>query len=285
MRPEPARFQAMGVDVVVGGATESELGAIVDLVTDWERTFSRFRLGSELSRVNASAAEALVVSPRFAETVEVALLAARATDGLVDPTLGAAIEAAGYDRDFALLEEDDRPPAPARPGSWSDVAVSGRVLFRPAGTTLDLNGVVKALVVDAALELLAGDGFVSVGGDLAVRGALSVELPAGGAVLLERGGLATSGSDRRRWLRGGEVQHHLLDPATGRPAGSPWTSVTVAAGSCLAADVAAKAAFLSGSDGLEWLDRRCLAGRFVADDRVVENGAWRTAVGTGALAA
>jgi FAD:protein FMN transferase len=285
MRREPARFRSMGVDVVVGGAGEAELAAIVDLVAEWDRTFSRFRPDSELSRVNASGAEALVVSPRFAEVVEIALLAARATGGLVDPTLGAAIEAAGYDRDFAGLGDDERPPAPDRPGSWRELRLSGRLLVRPPGTILDLNGVVKALVVDAALELLAGDGFVSAGGDLAVRGALSVELPAGGAVVLERGGLATSGSDRRRWLRGGEPQHHLLDPATGRPADSPWTGVTVAAGSCLSADVAAKAAFLSGAYGPEWLDLRGLAGRFTAGGRVVENRAWRAAVGTGALAA
>ena len=285
MRPEPARFHAMGVELVVGGATAAELTSVVDLVADWDRTFSRFRPDSELSRVNASTAEAVVVSQRFAETVDVALLAARATNGLVDPTLGDAIEAAGYDRDFALLGKDDRPPAPAGSSSWRALRVSGCVLLRPPGTVLDLNGVVKALVVDAALELLAGDGFVSAGGDIAVRGAVSIGLPVGGAVLLERGGLATSGCDRRRWVRGGEVQHHLLDPATRRPAASPWTSVTVVAGSCLAADVAAKAAFLSGPSGPAWLERRGLAGRFVADERIVENHAWRAALGGGAVAA
>lgn len=270
----------MGVDVVVGGATGDELAGVVDLFAAWERTFSRFRPDSELSRVNGSAGPAVVVSERFAEVLEVALLAARATGGLVDPTLGLAIESAGYDRDFGLLGPDERPPGPTCPGSWRSLRVSGRLLVRAPGTSLDLNGVVKGLAVDGALALLAGKGFVSAGGDVAVRGAVGVGLPGGDAVTLTGGGLATSGSRRRRWRRGGAEQHHLLDPATGRPAESPWTDVTVAAESCLAADVAAKAAFLLGDDGPAWLDRRGLPGRFLGADGVVVNAAWRASAGT-----
>ena len=141
-----------------------------------------------------------------------------------------ALEAAGYDRDFAELRQDDRPPGPPHPGSWRAVAIVGGVLFRPAGTKLDLNGVVKSMAVDDAVALLPGDGYVSAGGDLATRGGMDVLLPSGGTVLLRGGGIATSGSSRRRWIRGGELQHHLIDPRTGRPARSCWTDVTVAAG-------------------------------------------------------
>jgi len=134
--------------------------------------------------------------------------------------------------------------------------------------------VVKSLAVDAALELIPGDGFVSAGGDVAVRGGAVVGLPAGGSLRVLAGGIATSGSTKRRWRRGGEMQHHLIDPRTGRPAESRWDEVTVAAGSCLAADVAAKAAFLLSDDGPAWLDDRGLAGRFREDEVFVENRAW-----------
>ena len=90
-----------------------------------------------------------------------------------------------------------------------------------------------------------------------------VALPGNGSVRLDAGGIATSGSSRRRWMRGGAEQHHLIDPATGRPARVPWDEVTVAAGTCAAADVAAKAAFLLGWDGPVWLDERGLPGRFL----------------------
>jgi FAD:protein FMN transferase len=238
------------------------------------RVFSRFRPASELRLVNAAASPTVLVSPLFAHVVRVALDAARSTDGLVDPTLGVAIEAAGYDRDSLSLEAD-RPLGPTARGHWRAVELAGRMLSRPAGLRLDLNGVVKAMAVDRALGLLHGDGFVSAGGDVAARGPVVVAVPAGGSVRLEAGGLATSGTTRRRWERGGVEQHHLIDPATGRPARSPWREVTVAAGSCVAADVAAKAAFLLGEDGPDWLDERGLPGCFAGERGITVNLGWR----------
>jgi thiamine biosynthesis lipoprotein len=150
---------------------------------------------------------------------------------------------------------------------------------------LDLNGVVKAMAVDDALARLDGPGFVSAGGDLATRGEVDVALPRGGAVRLHAGGLATSGRTTRRWLRGGEEQHHLIDPATGRPASGPWNEVTACGATCLEADVAAKAAFLLSGDGPAWLDELGLPGRFVArDGAVLENDRWLAAVSEEAAA-
>jgi thiamine biosynthesis lipoprotein len=154
------------------------------------------------------------------------------------------------------------------------VKLLGRVLALQGGVRLDLNGVVKAAAVDDAIRLLSGRGFVSAGGDLATRRAVDVALPGGGAVRLLSGGLATSGCSKRRWLRGGEEKHHLIDPATGRSSRSPWDEVTVCGATCLAADVAAKAAFLLGKDGPDWLDERGLPGRFLAEGRVVANASW-----------
>jgi thiamine biosynthesis lipoprotein len=253
-------FRAMGCEVVVGGGDPDAVAAVLGR---WERVFSRFLPESELSRVNASPKPALVVSPAFARALRVALRIARTTDGLVDPTLGAAVEHAGYDRDFALLP-DDGPLAPAAPSRLDEVRLDGRILRRPPGLLLDLNGVVKALAVDESAASLPGEGFVSAGGDLATRGPVDVGLPGGGAVRVVRGGLATSGVASRRWRRGGEEQHHLIDPRTGRPSRSPWQQVTVSGASCLDADAAAKAAFLLGEDGPGWLEERGLPGRFVS---------------------
>jgi FAD:protein FMN transferase len=265
----------MGVDVLVGGATEHELGEITRLFEAWERVFSRFRHRSELNRVNGDSAPVLVVSKLFASVLRDALGAASSTGGLVDPTLGLAIEAAGYDRDFSLVADDEEQPlGPTAPGRWRALRLSGRLLSRPAGTRIDLNGVVKALVVDTSLDLIRDDGFVAAGGDVAARGGTVVGLPRGGSLSLLAGGVATSGRTHRRWRRAGAWQHHLLDPRTGRPAESHWDEVTVAAATCLAADVAAKAAFLLSHEGPNWLDERGLPGRFVARDEIVENRAW-----------
>lgn len=264
----------MGVEVVVGGANEDELARIGLLFERWERVFSRFRTMSELNRVNGDPATVVVVSELFASALRVALGAAAATDGLVDPTLGRAVEAAGYDRDFALLADDGPLGAPAL-GRWRSLVLADRVLSRPPGVELDLNGVVKALAVDAALGEISGAGYVSAGGDIGASGGTVVGLPEGGSLRVAAGGVATSGTSSRSWRRGGTLQHHLIDPRTGRPSTSRWDQVTVGAVSCLAADVAAKAAFLLSGDGPAWLDERGLPGRFVAGGEVVENAAWR----------
>jgi thiamine biosynthesis lipoprotein len=271
----------MGVEVVVGGATAEELDAVRRLFAHWDCVFSRFRPDSELCRVNRDPAKVVVLSRLFAHATRVALGAAAATEGLVDPTLGLGIEAAGYDRDFSELDGDG-PLGTTAPGCWRDLRLSGRLLSRPPGVALDLNGVVKACAVDAALEELSGTGFVSAGGDVAARGGAVVGLPGGGSLQLRFGGLATSGTTKRRWRRDGEVQHHLLDPRTGRPSTSRWERVTVAAGSCVAADVAAKAAFLLSDDGPAWLDERGLPGRFRAGADVVVNRAWDEALAVAA---
>src|SRR6185437_6010713 len=127
-----ARSRAMGCDVAVAGGDPAAIAAILER---WEAAFSLFRHDSELCRVNRSPGRVLVVSSLFAGALEVALEMATATEGLVDPTLC---------------------------GRWTEIVLSGRMLSRPPGLTLDLNGVVKALAVDEAAATLDEPGFVSV---------------------------------------------------------------------------------------------------------------------------
>jgi FAD:protein FMN transferase len=233
-------FRAMGCEVVSAGGSRA---AVAGVLERWEAAFSLFRPESELSRVNASEAQVIRISPLFASTLETALDVAAETAGLVDPTLC---------------------------GRWAEVVVSGRMLSRPPGLALDLNGVVKALAVDEAVEALDGPGFVSVGGDLAVRGPVDVALPAAGAIRVVAGGLATSGTASRG--------AHLIDTTTGVPSTSRWEQVTASGATCLAADIAAKTGFLLGDGGPDWLDARDIPGRFVtAGGRIVENETWSRA--------
>ena len=272
-------FAAMGCTVEVEGATPDEACEIERLFHERDRRFSRFRTESELVHVNGARGEVVAVSPGFAAMVQRALTAAASTSGLVDPTLGDAIEASGYDRDFGDLQPSSEPARAGAPGRRGSVRLRGRFVIRPPGLKLDLNGVVKGQTVDDALGLIGGDGYVSAGGDIASRGAVSIALPGSGAVRMTHGGLATSGTVTRRWLRAGHWHHHLIDPRTGGAAISPWVQVTVSAATCLQADVAAKAAFLLGDEGPGWLDRRRLAGRFLRPDgETVANAAWLRSV-------
>jgi FAD:protein FMN transferase len=273
-----ARFRSMGCEVLVSGASPAELERIEALFTRYDRTFSRFIDGSELNRVNAAAGAFVPVSPLFSHVLEAALAMAELTDGLVDPTIGSAIVAAGYDRDFALLADDPRPPSRPAVASWRSVRTGHRLVRTPPHVRLDLNGVVKAMTADAAADLITAGGWVSAGGDLAATAPVEVALPGAGAVRLERGGLATSGSVKRRWQRGGLEQHHLIDPRTASPSTSPWTQVTACGGTCLEADVAAKAGFLLGDEGPGWLASRGIPARFLDEAGESLNPAWRQAL-------
>jgi thiamine biosynthesis lipoprotein len=275
-------FPSMGCEVVVSDPRAAE--RVQALFDERDRRFSRFVDGSELNAVNARPLGVAILSADFAEMLDLALQAADATERRVTPAVGAAVEAAGYDLDFSLLPADRAPAEPTAVPDLDAIALRGRVLLRTTPVVLDLNGVVKGKTVDDALRL-EGDGWVSAGGDIATNVPVEVGLTAGGTVLLRDGGLATSSVGVRTWKRGGLQQHHLIDPATGRPARTPWRDVTVAAQNCVAADVAAKAALLWGSGGPAWLDRHRLPGRFVDGRGAVHlNRTWREAV-PGILAA
>ena len=231
---------------------------------------SRFRADSELARITG-AREPVAVTPLLAELVTAALDVASLTDGLVDPTLGTQLCAAGYDRTFAAVAPDG--PATARvprPGRWRDVRLEDDRLHVPPDVSLDLGATAKAWAADALARDLAALGtgvLVNLGGDLAVAG----PVPVGGwpvdvrdrpgtepvqVVALESGGLATSSTTARAWRRGGVPVHHVLDPRTGLPAPSDWASVTVAAPTCLHANAVSTAAVVLGAAAPAWVEEQ-----------------------------
>ncbi|MFF8025233.1 FAD:protein FMN transferase [Streptomyces sp. NPDC007896] len=263
---------------------------------------SRFRQDSELVALDQAQGRPVRVSPLLAEGLAVALRAAAATDGAVDPTVGSAIGALGYDRDFRLVQEDDRPvrltvrPVPG----WRAVTLDRATdtVTVPAGVRLDLGATAKAWAADKAAALLAGTAgcgvLVSLGGDTVVAG----EPPAGGwrirvqdatgpveetpapgtyaTVAIRSGGLATSGTTARRWRRGAHDLHHIVDPYTGLPE-TPWRTVSVAAATCADANAAGTAALVKGAGAERWLARLGLPARLVAKDgTVVTTPGWPT---------
>src|SRR3984885_5933690 len=269
---------------------------------------SRFRADSELVAVGdvargASGPVTVAVSPLLAEAVAVSLRAAQLTDGDVDPTVGGALADLGYDRDFAELTRaaggDDTGRVSVRviPG-WRAVRVDveRQRLTVPAGVQLDLGATVKGWAADRAAARIVkelGCGvLVSLGGDTAGAG----EPPAGGwrirvqdrtalpgaaaegpsqVVTIRDGGLATSSTAARRWRRGGDVLHHILDPRTGRPAPPGWGTVSVAAATCEDANTAATAAIIRGRQALPWLASLRLPARLVEPDGTIHTlAAW-----------
>ncbi|MFJ6083116.1 FAD:protein FMN transferase [Streptomyces sp. NPDC092369] len=154
------------------------------LLAEVDAACSRFRADSELAALDTTDGRPVRVSPLLAQALEVALRAAEMTDGTVDPTVGSAMDAIGYDRDFTLVQEDDRPVrlTVKRAPGWRTVRLDRTTdtVTVPAGVRLDLGATAKAWAADRAATMLAeaaGCGvLVSLGGDTAVAG----ESPAGG---------------------------------------------------------------------------------------------------------
>jgi thiamine biosynthesis lipoprotein len=246
-------FSAMGTTVelfVEAEEASAELEAAEAEFERLEQVMSRFRPTSELSRLNR--AGELDASADLADVVKCALDAKASTRGRFDATVHDALVAAGYDRTFDNVPAD-APAAykPARCGGG--VAVEGTRIMLDPGTRLDLGGIGKGYAAErvATLLSLAGPCLVSAGGDIAVRSvpstgtwpvAISDELTVG----LTRGGLATSGTERRRWRRNGVEHHHLIDPATGRPAASDLLRVTAIGSDAVDAEVLATSIFIGG---------------------------------------
>jgi FAD:protein FMN transferase len=291
-----ASWPALGTTATVlverAGALRDACSAVERELVAFDRACSRFRADSELSRLNARAGRRTQVGALLLEAVAAALRAARLTDGAVDPTIGAALVRAGYDRDFDAIESCGRPLRLVRAPGWRVLEVNreARTVRIPAGVVLDLGATAKALAADRAARTAAratGSAvLVNLGGDLATAGPPPDEgwvvrvadhhrASAGENVRVRSGALATSSTAVRRWRRGATTVHHILDPATGAPAAGPWRTVSVAAASCVDANTAATAAIVRGESARAWLERLAIPARLCRHDgSVVRVAGW-----------
>jgi thiamine biosynthesis lipoprotein len=254
----------------------------------WHDRFTRFGPDSELSRLNADARTEVPVSAVMARFLKAGIRAVEMTGGLVDATQLDQLEAAGYTRDLrpslplelALAAAPPRRSAASRLESrWNEVSVdlAGRMVSRPPGMRFDSGGIAKGLFADLLGQELARQKSFAIdcAGDLRLGGTgtmprpVHVASPFDQRVLqsfeLAGGGIATSGIGKRSWLdSSGRPAHHLLDPATGRPAFTGVVQATALAPTALDAELRAKAAVLSGPEGAgPWL---CHGGVLVFDD-------------------
>jgi len=301
-------FCAMGTTIsLLLPENQSKLGMKIvrSLFTAWEQALSRFLPESELSRLNQQSGMPTPVSDLLYQVLTTALAAAQATQGVYDPAMHDQLVHLGYDRTFNDLppvirsspkgtfnrprgRAKDQPLFSGEPGgAWRAIHVDRqyRIVTLPVGTKLDFGGIAKGMAVDAALQRLQQSGvepaMVNAGGDLAVLGlppkTTHWQLSVPGkqqfwTIPLRQGAMATSGIAHRHWQQGQTFRHHLLDPQTGLPAQSDLWSVTVVADRCEQAEVAAKVAFILGSQqGANFLNKHQIAGLLVHQD-----GTWET---------
>jgi thiamine biosynthesis lipoprotein len=273
-RLERSTFRAVGTmceAAVTAGPHDGRLARLALAsgraeVAACEAALSRFDASSDLSRLNAAGGAWTAVDRRLVEALRLALRAREDTGGRFDPTVLPALVAAGYDRSFEqLAERPARQAAGWRAGAAVEIEDEAGLVRLEPGAAVDLGGIGKGYAASRALDamhdawpMLPG-GLVDLGGDLALRGETPEHGPwririadprrAGGTVgvlVLDSGGLATSGRDVRRFGPGGSL-HHLIDPETGAPAEAGPLTVTVVAPDAAEAEAHATALGISSA--------------------------------------
>ncbi len=311
-------FRAMNTDVhlLITGGDESLAQRAEQLVHRCESRWSRFRVDSELSQLNASGAP-VVLSADTYDLIEGAVDAWRQTGGVFDPSVLPSLLAAGYDRSFESLPpvgSDQHPAEPAdgpgvavAPGSAADGATPADIEFFPAvhavrlpeGLGLDLGGIAKGATADAVVaEVLAAGAegcCVNVGGDVAVKGrgpndgAWQIDLACPGAastraVRMVDGAVCTSTTLKRRWQTARGQEHHLRDASTGASLQSGVATVSLIGATATQTEVLTKAVLAAGVDGAhEVAARFAVTGLFVDDGGAIHElaGFDRFATATG----
>ncbi|PZF56319.1 FAD:protein FMN transferase [Curtobacterium sp. MCSS17_008] len=241
--------------------------AVLDAVEDFDRTWSRFRKDSLVTRMrSADRGGAFVFPAEDTALFDLYDTLHDATDGAVDPLVGADLEALGYDADYSLRPVDPPPPAPRPYRWWTDVHRDGPVLVIDGPVTLDVGAVGKGFLVDRLADLLRADGhetlIVDGSGDITVRGAdslrVGLEHPSDperivGIAELADAAICASATNRRRW---GHGLHHVVDARTGRPTDDVVATWAIAP-SAAVADGWATALFfvdrlIADASGIEW---------------------------------
>jgi thiamine biosynthesis lipoprotein len=295
-----AQFKALGTTaelITDPTALGDALSCLVQELEAIDLACSRFRSDSEVMRLRAAAGRWVPASALLREALHAGVRAAAATDGDVDPTVGASLDALGWDRDFAVVVSRGEPVAiEAVPAvGWRRIEIDDvRERVRvPAGVTIDLGATAKALAADRAAQAAytaTGAGvLVNLGGDVAVAGPAPEQgwpiliaddhrTPLdrdGETVAIHSGGLATSSTTVRRWHIAGADVHHIVDPRSGAPVPEVWRTVSVCAASCVDANTASTAAIVRGERATAWLQSLQLPARLVrVDGRVVLTDGW-----------
>ena len=287
-----SRWRALGTTVDLLVADDTALDVAADAVRveleAIDQACSRFRFDSELSRLHDFPDRAVPVSALLFRAFDVAVRAARLTEGAVDPTVGGALRRLGYDRDHGAISPATTPPTivARRVPGWQAIQLDSvnRTVRLRRDVEVDLGSTGKALAADlaaGAAHRAAGSGvLVSLGGDIATAGpppiggwrvlaaetsaATSADHPGGEVIAIGRDAVATSSTTVRRWSAAGAVRHHIVDPATGLSVDGPWRTVTVVAGTCVDANTASTAAIVRGDSALDWLAGLGLPARLVS---------------------
>jgi thiamine biosynthesis lipoprotein len=255
-----------------------------------EEALSTYRSTSEISRINAGAAQGPVVTdPEVFGLVSTALEYSRRTGGAFDVTVGPLVKAWGFFRgDGQYPSTDVLSEARAKVG-WRHVAVDSAqrsIRFLTPGLELDMGGIGKGFALDCAARILRRNGagrallsagqssYVAIGAPPDTPGwPINIPSPADpkralSTIQLRDQSLSTSGSSQQYFEMNGRRYSHIIDPRTGEPV-TGMAQVTVIAPTATDSDALSTALFVEGHDRAAMLieSMEGTAALLVTDDR------------------
>ena len=278
------------VEIEAAGAAKSKMDGAIDAafeaVAQVHRLMSFHDDDSDVSRLNREAwLRPVKVDAWTFRVLEAAVELHRRSKGIFDIAIAATLQNMG------LLPRPDGDPPAAVDGRLFDsieLLEDLMVRFGHRDVRIDLGGIAKGFAVDRALEVLRGfglaSGLVNAGGDLAAFGrepqTIHIRHPRDPRRLMCRveitnEALASTAHRFDLLSSAATTASAIIDPATGVPVQSMWRTATVAAGTCVDANIASTAAIVMGEAAIGWLKIQGLPARLVdVDGRVNRVAGW-----------
>jgi thiamine biosynthesis lipoprotein len=245
---------------------ESAIDAVLDEMRHIDESMSTYKPSSEISLVNARAADGpMHIGKELFDLLVTAREYSVLTEGAFDITYASV----GYMYDFRkhIRPSEDQIGKALPAVNYRHVLLDPKnqtVEFAQKGVRIDLGGIAKGYSVDCAIDVLKARGFtrayVSAGGDSRIIGdrfgkpwMVGIRDPRKGEgevitrIPLVDAAISTSGDYERFFDEDGVRYHHIIDPHTGHSA-SKVRSATVIGPYATRTDGLSKTAFVLGPE-------------------------------------
>ncbi len=259
-----------------GSDAKEALDAVFEELREIHEITDFFDKESEVSRINsAKKGEVITLSDHMYEIISAAKKVEEASGGAFDISLAPVFSLWEFDK-------DGRVPSDAEIKKALEICEKGAIIFDAEKRTIikkydeakiDLGGAAKGYAGDVALEILksyeVGGAIVDLGGNICCVGEnrdvkdkkwrIGLQKPFDVAgeydqvVQIDEGSVVTSGTYQRFFEKDGKKYHHILDPKTGLPKETDYSSVTIVGESSLLGDCLATACFVLGREDGEAL--------------------------------
>lgn len=258
----------------------NDLLELEKIVTNFEKSFSRFLLTSELSLFNETSGSFWA----SAELIDILLVAREfyhSTKGIFNPGILPNLERVGYDKSFNFIIPNDNKEVSILEEinnnfDLLNIDIANNLITKPNSLKIDLGGIGKGYIVDLLAAELTQKGcknfWISAGGDMYLSGLdkdkkeyqvgiqnpLKLDKDIAKLIVSDSYmAIATSGVAKRQWQRKGKTYNHVIDPRTGSSVSNDLLAVTIISDKAVKTDVFAKTVLILGKEqGLEFINKQ-----------------------------